>query len=320
MKAWIKCLLLLACTCSYIVLGGVTFIALEHEEPIRVQRELTEAVASFVANNSCCGVTDETLRDFLEEVVIKANENGVFWSKAHPATGLKEVWVLSNAFQLSFEVVTTIGQGLIVPRTFRGRLFCMFYAIFGVPLCYLMLTTVGDTCYFMWRKLRRLFSRIRRRSIRLTLGVPCTLFVLYLVLVTIPATFVGIAEGWNYFTSEYYCFMIMSTVGLGDLSRKAHSSDSVMMNWIRKVFSVIYDFVCLGIISVILKGINEYRKEVRSHREAKRLKKETGKGEARNVSFIPYSVDQLPTEQGLSTSQDSEQDFGCPCIKDTGAY
>lgn len=35
------------------------------------------------------------------------------------------------------------GYGHLTPRTFAGRLFCMFYAFFGIPVTALMLKSFG---------------------------------------------------------------------------------------------------------------------------------------------------------------------------------
>ncbi|XP_038074215.1 potassium channel subfamily K member 9-like [Patiria miniata] len=263
MKAWVKSLLLLASTCGYIFLGGCTFMALEHQQPTATHKELTRQVAGFLANHSHCGMVEDRLRDFLENSVATAYGNGVLLSHAHPARGVQDIWTFSNAFVFAFEVVTTIGEGVMVPRTSKGRLFAMVYAAIGVPLCYLMLSAVGDTFYFTWRKLRHLFSRIRQRTIRVALGVSCTLIVLHLVLSDFPAILVSTHQGWDFFTSQYYCFMVLSTVGLGDLSRKRQMQESEEMEWVKHALSVLYDLLCLSIVSVIYKGVNEYREQVR---------------------------------------------------------
>lgn len=43
-------------------------------------------------------------------------------------------------------LLTTIGYGNLVPVTFKGRIFCIFYALFGVPL---ILITVADIGKFL---------------------------------------------------------------------------------------------------------------------------------------------------------------------------
>ncbi|XP_038074227.1 potassium channel subfamily K member 16-like [Patiria miniata] len=267
MKASVKSLLLLATTCGYVFLGGYIFVALEHKQSVENHQKLIRQVAGFLANHSRCGVVEDRLRDFLENSVATANGNGVMLSHAHPASGVQDIWTFSHALVFAFEVVTTIGEGVLVPRTFEGRLFAMAYAAIGVPLCYLMLSAVGDTFLFMWRKLRRLFSRIRQRTIRVALGVTCTLIVLHLVLTVIPAFIVSYHEGWDFFTSQYYCFMVLSTVGLGDYSRKRKMEDSEEMEWAWTVLCVLYDLLCLSIVSVLFKGMNEYREHVRTRKE-----------------------------------------------------
>lgn len=48
--------------------------------------------------------------------------------------------MLSSIFFTS-TLLTTIGYGNLVPVTLEGRMFCIFYGLFGVPL---ILITVAD--------------------------------------------------------------------------------------------------------------------------------------------------------------------------------
>uniref|UniRef100_A0A914NVB2 Potassium channel domain-containing protein n=1 Tax=Meloidogyne incognita TaxID=6306 RepID=A0A914NVB2_MELIC len=40
-------------------------------------------------------------------------------------------------------LLTTIGYGNLVPVTSLGRMFCIFYALFGVPLILITVTDIG---------------------------------------------------------------------------------------------------------------------------------------------------------------------------------
>lgn len=53
-------------------------------------------------------------------------------------------WNLGSAFFFSGTIITTIGYGNIVLHTDAGRLFCIFYALVGIPLFGMLLAGVGD--------------------------------------------------------------------------------------------------------------------------------------------------------------------------------
>lgn len=52
-----------------------------------------------------------------------------------------EKWTILQAVFFASTVCTTIGYGNIVPNTFEGRLFCIIFAIIGIPFT---LTVIAD--------------------------------------------------------------------------------------------------------------------------------------------------------------------------------
>lgn len=52
-----------------------------------------------------------------------------------------EKWSLMQGIFFSSTVCTTIGYGNIVPETFNGRLFCIVFALIGIPFT---LTVIAD--------------------------------------------------------------------------------------------------------------------------------------------------------------------------------
>uniref|UniRef100_A0A914V6R4 Potassium channel domain-containing protein n=1 Tax=Plectus sambesii TaxID=2011161 RepID=A0A914V6R4_9BILA len=69
-------------------------------------------------------------------------------------------WSIPDAFLFSFTVITTIGYGNIAPKTFGGRLFCIFYGLFGIPLTMLAIADLGK---FLAELATKLSMKARRR-------------------------------------------------------------------------------------------------------------------------------------------------------------
>ncbi|XP_017891157.1 potassium channel subfamily K member 18-like isoform X2 [Ceratina calcarata] len=68
-------------------------------------------------------------------------------------------WTFSGSLLYSLTLITTIGYGSVAPRTVWGRLITIVYALAGIPLMLIYLSTVGDV---LSRSFRRLYGRLCR--------------------------------------------------------------------------------------------------------------------------------------------------------------
>uniref|UniRef100_A0AC35FJI3 Potassium channel domain-containing protein n=1 Tax=Panagrolaimus sp. PS1159 TaxID=55785 RepID=A0AC35FJI3_9BILA len=55
----------------------------------------------------------------------------------------EDPWSFPNAVVFSYTVITTIGYGHVAPVSFKGRLFCIFYGLVGIPLTLLTIADIG---------------------------------------------------------------------------------------------------------------------------------------------------------------------------------
>ena len=80
----------------------------------------------------------------------------------------------------------------------------------------------------------------------ITFAILCALFVLVVFLI-IPANIYAYIEGWSYLNAFYYCFISLSTVGLGDYV----PGDEIQQNHrhLYKIFSTLY--LILGVTSMV---------------------------------------------------------------------
>ena len=109
----------------------------------------------------------------------------------------------------------------MTPLSEGGKVFCIVYAAVGIPLTLIMFTALVErlmivTCKLKEALTRRLGHVYKTVHIRL-LHVSIIFFVLISLVFLIPsAIFMVLEERWNYLDAFYYCFISMTTIGLGD--------------------------------------------------------------------------------------------------------
>lgn len=52
-------------------------------------------------------------------------------------------WTWTGALLFSVTTITAIGYGTIAPKTTTGRIICIFYSIFGLPITMLCIANIG---------------------------------------------------------------------------------------------------------------------------------------------------------------------------------
>ncbi|XP_034018090.1 potassium channel subfamily K member 10a [Thalassophryne amazonica] len=203
---------------TYLVAGGLVFRALEQPFENNQKITITAEKAAFLQKHRC--VLPEELEAIIKHSVdaVNAGVNPVgdtSYNSSH--------WDLGSAFFFAGTVITTIGYGNIAPSTEGGKIFCILYAIFGIPLFGFLLAGVGDQLGTIFvkciAKVEKMFrnkpnqisqTKIRVASTLLFILAGCILFV------TIPAVIFKHIEGWTALESTYFVVITLTTVGIGD--------------------------------------------------------------------------------------------------------
>jgi potassium channel subfamily K protein 1 len=202
----------------YLFCGASVFDALESPYEAKTISDLNKYVRLFRDRHNAC-VSDQDLNDFIQLISVY-NDKGV------PATNnvsKEQNWSFGQSVFYAGTVLTTIGYGNVSPLTKLGKIFCMLFAIVGIPVTLLLLYAIIErlmklTGYLLasfTQQMLRVTSCMQRSHIHVLFALLSALFVL-IVFFLIPAAIYSHIEHWSYLNAFYYCFISLTTVGLGD--------------------------------------------------------------------------------------------------------
>ncbi|RUS76878.1 hypothetical protein EGW08_015369, partial [Elysia chlorotica] len=201
---------------AYLCAGALVFVFLERPAEDEIVLQLRHARRRMLEKNDC--ITDAELEKFIAEVVHAANR-GV--SALRNVSQTEPNWSFGQALFFAGTVVTTIGYGRVTPLSDAGKAFCIFFAVLGIPLTLVLFSACVERLmiparqllYWLYGKLGHLYKVFHIQILHL--GIILTFHVIFFML--IPAAIYTVLEpSWNYLDAFYYCFISLSTIGLGD--------------------------------------------------------------------------------------------------------
>ncbi|XP_034253119.1 potassium channel subfamily K member 6-like isoform X1 [Thrips palmi] len=200
---------------GYLVAGGLVFATIEAPAEAQLKASLLRARQAFLEKHPC--VSDLDLEMLLNEVVWAA-DRGV--SAVNNVTGHPN-WSFGQSIFFSSTVVTTIGYGHVTPLSKVGKIFCIVYAIFGIPLTLVLCTALVErllvpaTLLLQWlnARLGHLYQPFYIRLLHLAIIVS---LLVSLFLLIPAAVYASLEPEWDYMDALYYCFISLTTIGLGD--------------------------------------------------------------------------------------------------------
>merc|ERR1712062_793113 len=247
----------------FTALGAKIFQALEHpveeEKLVELQNLVImerENFVRFIFNGSWNSVVhreniDLKLLDYEQTVAVAATEGIDMETK-----DVIYKWSYIQAVFFTSTILTTIGYGNIAPVTTAGRVFCILFAIVGIPFTLSVIADVGQIfatlLSTLWSKYKHLIEPIKqkikdykkrkaeREKERMReegqeldedddddddeedgFGTNAlTAFVALLFLtcfLSIGSIIFTFWEDWTFFEAFYFCFITMTTIGFGDI-------------------------------------------------------------------------------------------------------
>ncbi|KAL4630553.1 potassium channel subfamily K member 3 [Arapaima gigas] len=234
----VRTLALIICTFTYLLVGAAVFDALESKKETTQKKKLDDRKLELMNKYNLSKVNFEEL----EGVVLQL--------KPHKA-GVQ--WKFAGSFYFAITVITTIGYGHAAPSTDGGKVFCMFYALLGIPLTLVMFQSLGERINtFVKYLLHRLKKCLRLRRTEVSMANMVTIgFISCVSTLCVGAVAFSRYEDWSFFHAYYYCFITLTTIGFGDYV--ALQKDHALQNNPKYVaFSFIYILTGLTVIGAFL--------------------------------------------------------------------
>ncbi|XP_076023138.1 potassium channel subfamily K member 15 [Genypterus blacodes] len=237
-KQNVRTLSLILCMFSYLLVGAAVFDALESESESSRRRILEQKRSEMKKKYR---FSEDDYRE-IERVVLQA--------EPHRAG---RQWKFAGSFYFAITVITTIGYGHAAPGTDAGKVFCMFYAVLGIPLTLVMFQSLGER---MNTFVRYLLHKTKQCIGFRRTEVSMENMVLVGFLSCIGTLCVGAAafshfEGWSFFHAYYYCFITLTTIGFGDFVALQKKED-LQEKTPYVAFSFMYILVGLTVIGAFL--------------------------------------------------------------------
>uniref|UniRef100_A0AC35FSZ3 Potassium channel domain-containing protein n=1 Tax=Panagrolaimus sp. PS1159 TaxID=55785 RepID=A0AC35FSZ3_9BILA len=203
-----------------------------------------------------------------------------------PMKTQKKQWNFFGGLYYAGTLYTTIGYGDIAAKTTAGRVMTIFYSLLGVPLLIIALEGFGNALFrgmqYVWSKYVKFLSKSVRHASTRKISVitsktgdqfanvlekyssrsskeepdallPLEMAICFLVVwILIGAGIFCLFEKWDYFTSIYFFYISLVTIGLGDVTLEPKTA----------VINFLLIFGGLSVVSVSLKVIQMHIESV----------------------------------------------------------
>ena len=116
-------------------------------------------------------------------------------------------------------MISFSGYGHLSPETPGGKIFCMIFALFGIPLNIMILKLVGDRILSLIElTLRSIQERYFGKEVTKLRSKTMTIILCLIVLMLfLGGVLYNLTEPWTFLDGLYFCFVTFTTIGFGDL-------------------------------------------------------------------------------------------------------
>ncbi|PNJ43513.1 KCNK1 isoform 4, partial [Pongo abelii] len=201
----------------------------------------------------------------------------------------------------------TPGYGHTVPLSDGGKAFCIIYSVIGIPFTLLFLTAVVQRITVHVTRRPVLYFHIRWGFSKQVVAIVHAVllgFVTVSCFFFIPAAVFSVLEDdWNFLESFYFCFISLSTIGLGDYVPGEGYNQKF-----RELYKIgITCYLLLGLIAmlVVLETFCELH-ELKKFRKMFYVKKDKDEDQVHIIEHDQLSFSSI-TDQAAGMKEDQKQ-------------
>ncbi|XP_065793281.1 potassium channel subfamily K member 2 isoform X1 [Muntiacus reevesi] len=252
----------------YLIIGATVFKALEQPHEISQRTTIVIQKQTFISQHACVNSTE--LDELIQQIVAAINAGII--PLGNTSNQISH-WDLGSSFFFAGTVITTIGFGNISPRTEGGKIFCIIYALLGIPLFGFLLAGVGDQLGTIFgkgiAKVEDTFIKwnVSQTKIRI---ISTIIFILFgcVLFVALPAVIFKHIEGWSALDAIYFVVITLTTIGFGDYV--AGGSDIEYLDFYKPV---VWFWILVGLayFAAVLSMIGDWLRVI-----SKKTKEEVG--------------------------------------------
>lgn len=134
---------------------------------------ITQDIDNRISREAFNSINQEYFEQLVKNIFISyrnqfINENHL--TNSTKGEGL--LWTYPNSIFFATTVITTIGYGNLVPTTTSGRVACIIFALFGIPLLLVTIADIGkflsEFLSFLYKSYRAFKRKIRKQSRRIS--------------------------------------------------------------------------------------------------------------------------------------------------------